>query len=256
MLHGFRGNHDGLADMVQYLDGYRLILPDLPGYGESEPLDIPHIIRNYVTWLDNFIAALDLIDFVVWGQSFSGSIALIHASEGIRKPVATIGAPPAAVRRGPPRWITTWYYQIGGSMPEPLRMRWLTSRTVDRATGRLLVRTASGALREAILERRDRILPTLNARVITEQYMSLLDTNLEFYAATIKIPVLIIAGARDIIVPLHRLHRLVSLMPQGVLEVMHDQGHMAPLERPAETASITKRFVDGLPQGSANGYGQ
>ena len=246
MLHGFRGGRDGLATMAHHLKGFRLLLPDLPGYGESDQLRTSHTIGNYVGWLDEFIAELNLTTFVILGHSYGGSIAIIHAAEGANKPAATIAISPAEVRRGPPAWITTWYYQLGGLMPETWRRRWLTSRTIDRATGRLLIRSATGTLREAIIEHRDRVLPTLNPHVITEQYMSLLDINLGVYAGAIEIPVLIIAGAKDIIAPVSGLRRLTALMSQGTLEVMHDQGHLAPLERPAATATITRRYLKSL----------
>src|SRR5436189_198975 len=82
-------------------------------------------------------------------------------------------------------------------------------------------------------------------RVVTEEYMSALDTDLEYFAARVKVPVLMIAGAKDIIVPLKRLEHLVSVVPDGTLVVMEDQGHLAPIERPAATATISKRFING-----------
>jgi pimeloyl-ACP methyl ester carboxylesterase len=248
MLHGFRGSRDGLATMAHHLNGFHLLLPDLPGYGESESLTRPHTIENYVAWLDEFIAELDLTNFVVLGHSYGGSIALIHAARGVKRPAATISVSPAEVRRGPPAWIPTWYYRIGSLMPEPWRKRWLTNRAIDRATGRLLIRSATGALRDAIIEHRDRVLPTLRPLVITEQYMSLLDLNLDLYTGFIEMPVLIIAGERDIVAPVARLRKLAALMPQGALEVMHNQGHLAPLERPATTASLTENFLGTLSQ--------
>jgi pimeloyl-ACP methyl ester carboxylesterase len=256
LLHGFRGDHEGLAAMAGHLNGYRLILPDLPGYGESEPLETQHTIKGYVTWLDEFIATLDPDCFVVVGHSYSGSIALIHAAEGAHKPASTISVSPATARRGPPGWITTWYYQIGRLLSEPWRKRWLTSRAVDRVAGWLLLRTAKGEVRKDIIEHRAKVLPTLISHVITEQYMSLLDIELELYAGVIKIPVLVIAGAKDMIVPLNRLRRLVTLIPLGAIETMYDQGHLAPLERPAETAGIIERFLDRSLADSTTGNAQ
>jgi pimeloyl-ACP methyl ester carboxylesterase len=256
LLHGFRGDHEGLAAMAGRLNGYRLILPDLPGYGESEPLRTQHTIKGYVTWLDEFIARLDTDCFVVVGHSYSGSIALIHAAEGAHKPASTISVSPATARRGPPGWITTWYYQIGGLLSERWRKRWLTSRVVDRVAGWLLLRTAKGEVRKNIIEHRAKVLPTLNSHVIIEQYMSLLDIELELYAGVIKIPTLIVAGARDMIVPFNRLRKLVALIPLGTIEIVYDQGHLAPLERPAETASIIERFLDRSLAESATGNGQ
>ncbi|MDB5178489.1 MAG: Hydrolase [Patescibacteria group bacterium] len=246
MLHGFRGNHKGLTDMVQHFPGFRLIMPDLPGYGESETLFVPHTLTNYARWLDEFVGELDLEDWVSWSHSYSGSIALIQAAEGAHKPAAVVSVSLAAVRRDVASAVSTLYYWVGQFLPHRVRRRWIASRTVDHATGRWLFMTATTRRRKALMRRGDRNLPILNVQVVTEEYMSARQTPLEPYAAAVDMPVLIVAGARDIIVPLKQLEQLVSLMPDGALTVMEDQGHLAPIERPAATATITKRFINGL----------
>ena len=37
-VHGFRGEHHGLEPVVAHLPGVRVIMPDLPGFGETPPL--------------------------------------------------------------------------------------------------------------------------------------------------------------------------------------------------------------------------
>ena len=246
MLHGFRGNHKGLTDMTQHFPGFRLILPDLPGYGESEPLDVGHTITNYAWWLDEFVAALGLEDWVSWSHSYSGCIALVQAAEGEHKPSAVVSVSLAAVRRDVASAVSTLYYWAGQYLPRRVRRRWIASRTVDHATGRWLFMTATTNRRKALMLRGDRNLPALNAQVVTEEYMSARRTPLEPFAAMVQMPVLIIAGARDIIVPVKKLEKLVGLMHDGTLVIMEDQGHLAPIERPATTATITKRFIHGL----------
>ena len=246
MLHGFRGNHKGLTDMGQHFPGYRLIVPDLPGYGESEPLDVEHSLQNYATWLDEFVQALDLTDFVVWSHSYSGSIALLHAAHGKRKPSAVVSVSLAAVRNDLASAVSTAYYLVGQIMPLGMRRRWIASRTVDRATGRWLFKSVSNKRRAELMKRGAKGLPHLNPKVVTEQYMSARHTKLTDFAPAVELPMLIIAGARDVIVPLAHLERIVSLLPDGTLVVMEDQGHLAPIERPAATATITKRFLGGL----------
>jgi pimeloyl-ACP methyl ester carboxylesterase len=250
MLHGFRGNHKGLTDIAQHLDGFRLILPDLPGYGESELLDVPHSLVNYAAWLDEFIGALGLEEFVVWSHSYSGSIGLIQAAEGDHKPAALIAISLAAVRRDWATIIGTSYYQISRLLPYRLAQRWIGSKTIDHASHRWLFMTVSPRRQQELVRRGDENLPILNPRVVTEEYLSALDTDLAYYAAKVNIPVLLVAGAKDIIVPLKRLEYLESLMADGTLAVMEDQGHLAPIERPAATATISKRFINGLRLGS------
>lgn len=246
MLHGFRGNHKGLIDLVQHFDGFRLILPDLPGCGESEPMEVPHTLENYALWLDEFVARVGIEDYVSWSHSYSGSIALIQAAGGAHKPTALVSVSLAAVRRDWPSALSTLYYQLGMVMPKWLQRRWIASKTVDHATGRWLFHSVTAERRRALVKRGDKNLPILNAQVVTEEYMSALDTNLDAFAETVAMPVLLIAGAKDFIVPLKRLEHLESLMPDATLVVMEDQGHLAPIERPATTATITKRFINGL----------
>jgi len=246
LLHGFRGNHKGLTDMAQHLQGYRIIVPDLPGYGESEPLSVPHSLHNYASWLDEFVEVLGLEEWVSWSHSYSGSIALIQAVDGRRRPQALVSVSLADVRRDLASAVSTFYYWVGQFMPRPVRHRWIASRTVDHAAGRWLFMTVTPRRRKILMQRGERNLPILNVKVVTEEYMSSMKTPLEPYSGRVKVPVLIIAGAKDVIVPLRRLERLVKLMPQGQLLVMEDQGHLAPIERPAATATITKRFLSGV----------
>jgi pimeloyl-ACP methyl ester carboxylesterase len=248
LLHGFRGNHRGLLDMARHLKGYRLILPDLPGYGESEALDAPHTLQNYAKWLDLFVAKLELHDYVCWSHSYSGSIALIHAAQGHHKPTALVSVSLAAVRRDWPSFLSTLYYRLGQRLPKGLQHRWIASRMIDHATGRWLFMTVSTARRRFLQKRGDQNLPLMNALVVTEEYLSALDTDLDWYARRVSIPVLVVAGARDIIVPVKRLERLVNLLDRSRLEVMPDQGHLAPIERPGATATITKNFLRELEQ--------
>ena len=61
MIHGFRGTHHGLELIAKMLGGYRVIVPELPGFGKSEPFKNEHSIKNYVTWLKDIINDLHKI---------------------------------------------------------------------------------------------------------------------------------------------------------------------------------------------------
>src|SRR5579859_6659282 len=58
-VHGFRGTHHGLLRIVDHLPHVRVIMPDLPGFGESAPLaDAAHDIGGYTAWLGALADAL------------------------------------------------------------------------------------------------------------------------------------------------------------------------------------------------------
>src|SRR3954469_4686745 len=82
-VHGFRGDHHGLEAIVAYLcsrtPGIRVIAPDLPGFGESEPLAGHHDIDGYGAWLSGFLEALGVRGTaVLLGHSF-GTIVVAGA---------------------------------------------------------------------------------------------------------------------------------------------------------------------------------
>jgi pimeloyl-ACP methyl ester carboxylesterase len=62
-LNGLMGGGDSFWPVSQGVpEGWRVVLPDLPGCGESEPMPRPykHDIDGYTRWLDEFVKVLGL----------------------------------------------------------------------------------------------------------------------------------------------------------------------------------------------------
>ena len=243
ILHGFRGNHHALIPLSRRLNTHRVILPDRPGYGESDPLDKHHTPPNYAHWLDGLIERLGLGDFAVWGHSYGATIALIHAARGNRKPSAAIAVSPAPLSGGMLQSLTTLYYQIGQMMPNSLRRVWLTNSVMERTTGRILLMSTHGKKRDELLS--DGIAAVRSARldVISEEYFSGVHTDLDPYVAGIALPTLFVAGAKDVVAPLSHVRNLASKAQRGTLQILEEQGHLAPIEVPEEIAALTEQFL-------------
>jgi len=58
LLHGLRGDHHGLAELAELLEkrGYKVLNPDLPGYGEAGNLD-KKTLSAYSEWIHSIVAA-------------------------------------------------------------------------------------------------------------------------------------------------------------------------------------------------------
>jgi pimeloyl-ACP methyl ester carboxylesterase len=246
ILHGFRGNHRALIPMSRHLSAYRIILPDRPGYGESDRLDKQHTLLNYSHWLDEFIGRLDLARFSVWGHSNGATIALIQAAQGHRKPSATVAVSVALLPGSILQRLTTSYYQLGRVMPTTLRKLWLTNRVMANTSGRVLFKTTRGQELNALLSEGILDLRSINPDVILEEYFNAIHTDLDPYVSSISAPILFVAGARDIIAPLSQVRSLASKARRGTLQIMSDQGHMAPIEAPGATAALTGHFLNSI----------
>lgn len=243
LLHGFRGNHSGLIDLAAELSQYRIIMPDLPGYGESAALKVRHTLPNYARWLDDFIAAIGLHEWISAGHSYSGSIALMQAAHGKHRPMSLICINLAAVRDDPTQAVATAYYRIGRHLPPRLQQLLIVNRAIDHATGRWLFTGISRRRRHELVERGDTTLSQLHASVVTDEYLSSLAVDLRPLARANRVPTLVIAGRRDIIVPVRRLADLVTQMPNGHLSIVVDGGHLAPLEEPGTCATLIRAFL-------------
>src|SRR5438477_13163780 len=81
MVHGFRGTHHGLQDIIRALPEYRIVIPDLPGFGDSTPMTgQKHDIAGYSTFVIEFARQMKLDRKpALLGHSF-GSIVASHVA--------------------------------------------------------------------------------------------------------------------------------------------------------------------------------
>ena len=83
LLHGYGGSYADWLLAAKYLTGnFRVIIPDLPGWGASTRL--PNASYGYAAQVDRlhgFVAALHLDEFALAGHSMGGAIAGLYAAK-------------------------------------------------------------------------------------------------------------------------------------------------------------------------------
>jgi pimeloyl-ACP methyl ester carboxylesterase len=267
LVHGFRGDHHGLEPVVAHLDGFRLISPDLPGFGESEPLrEAHHDIDGYAAWLRAFVAALDLTGrVVILGHSF-GSIVVSAALAGRTVDPAADGAadpagsdalrpadvvlvnPIAAPALKGPRGVLTrlavFYYWLASVLPERLGFALLRNGLIVRVMSVTMAKTDDKALRRWIHDQHDRYFSAFSdRRVVLEAFRASVGNDVSEFAPRIPERTLLIAADKDDITPVAAQERLVALFPDARLHVIADVGHLIHYEVPAEAAEQITAFL-------------
>ena len=84
MVHGLAGSRDNWNRMARYLTPYyHVIIPDLPGQGESRvPNDFDYSIPNLTEKLRRFAEAIQIDkDLHVAGHSMGGAVSLLYAAQ-------------------------------------------------------------------------------------------------------------------------------------------------------------------------------
>lgn len=77
VLHGWGSNSERWRAVAEKIaeSGYKVIVPDLPGFGESQQLDRPWSPNDYCAFIEKFSDAIGIKEFYLMGHSFGGAIA-------------------------------------------------------------------------------------------------------------------------------------------------------------------------------------
>ncbi|WP_308468753.1 alpha/beta fold hydrolase [Rathayibacter soli] len=255
VVHGFRGDHHGLEPIVAQLSGYRLICPDLPGFGESEALSSTHDIHGYAAWLRAFVAELHVTGrLVVLGHSF-GSIVVaaaladqVPADDALIPEDVVLINPIAAPALSGPRGILTrlavFYYWLASALPERVGFALLRNRVIVRVMSVTMAKTKDPALRRWIHNQHDRYFSAFSdRRVVLEAFTASVSNDVSEFAARIPGHTLLIAADKDDITPIAAQYRLAALFPDATLQIIHGVGHLVHYEAPAQAAELITDFL-------------
>ncbi|GAA1755365.1 alpha/beta fold hydrolase [Agromyces humatus] len=250
LVHGFRGDHHGLEPVVAQLPGYRIISPDLPGFGESATFAArPHDIDAYADWLAAFISAIGLDGhYDLLGHSFGSIVSSAAVARGLAPErlvlVNPIGAPALEGPRGIMTRLAVLYYRTAAALPERAGYALLANGAIVRVMSVTMAKTRQKSLRRWIHDQHDRYFSAFGDRdAVLEAFRASVSHDVSEYAADIHVPTLLVAAERDDVTPLDAQHRLATRFPDAKLEVIPEVGHLIHYETPGDAAARILRFL-------------
>lgn len=230
-VHGNTGSLAWYAGVMD-IPGCRTLALDMPNFGRSGPLPGEPDLDAYADVVAGFIRAMGLDRPVVVGHSLGGGVCISLAA---RYPELARGM--ILVDSAAPSGLVT---------PE------------DRHPGIELMRTNRAVLKQALAA----IAPTLQDAAFFER---LVDDAVRMAApawignaralgrfdyvgrcGAFTAPVLVLRGAKDVIITEAMARETAEAFPGGQLEVLDHVGHSVMVEDPAGFARIVAGFVAGL----------
>ena len=249
-LHGFRGDHHGLEPIVAHLVGLRddvqVHVPDLPGFGATEPLhERAHDIDGYSAWADALLDAHP--DAVLAGHSF-GSIVAAATARGRDLPGLVLVNPIAAAALEGPRALESrlvaGYHRLAGAVPERIGTLMLRNPLVSRLAGTTMAVTRDPELRRWIHAEHARWFGGFaTRRMLLEAFEASVGHTVAEYAADVTAPTLLVAAVRDDIGPIPTQRALRARFPDAQLVELPGTGHLAHYEAPAAVAAAMAEFL-------------
>jgi pimeloyl-ACP methyl ester carboxylesterase len=249
LIHGMAGTCENWRGVIEPLARHHTVIaPDLPGHGLSAGGSGDYSLGNFASGLRDLLLVLGHERATLVGHSLGGGIAMqfsyqfpelverlvLVSSGGLGLEVSPVLR--AAALPGADLFISATAgtgQKIGG-----LLGRGLSKVGMKPAADIAEVARGYGSLAEP--DRRKAFLATLRSVIGTEgQRVSAAD---RFYLAE-AVPVLIVWGARDPIIPVGHGEDAHRALPGSKLEIFDEVGHLPQVEQPGHFITVLEDFL-------------
>jgi pimeloyl-ACP methyl ester carboxylesterase len=244
LIHGFISSNLVWNEVFLPLAGagFRVIAPDLPGYGYSDkPVDGEYTIAAQARAVLGLMDRLEIDRATIVGASYGGAVAALLAldcPERVTKLVLV-----GAVSNDEPKkklLLRLASVPLLGDLATPLFLgsRWiLRKRTAD------VYRRLGLPIDERKLEARHHLLETANThRAMIRTVRRWSANRISREASLIRQPTMLIWGEEDTHIPISEALRLRDAIPNSRLIVFRRCGHLPPTEYPEKFVGVVAEF--------------
>ena len=218
LVHGLGGRAEDWRNLAPYLSkaGFRAYMPDLLGYGRSaRPRDYSYSIHDEAAVVVGFMNAMGLKQVDLGGWSMGGWVVQLIAAEHPQR-VSRLILFDSAGLDVKPAWSIALFTPVNavqlGQLDDLLMVH---PKPVPAFVARDILRLS---------DRNGWVVKRALARMFTAEDVT------NKLLPELKMPVLLVWGSEDRIVPLDQAETMHKLIPQSQLDVIGGCGHLAPLE--------------------------
>ena len=219
LLHGWGQNIEMMKPLGDaYSNEYRILIIDLPGFGDSTEPDYAWDVPDYVEMVKIFLDELKIENVTIMGHSYGGKIGLLYASKYNLEKLVLFGSP--FKKEVQKLSLKTRVLKKLQKVPGLNKLEGFAKRHI----GSTDYRNASPLMREILVN-------TVNLDITEE-------------VKKIKCSTLIVWGTLDEAVPVERAYELEKLIKDAGVVVYEGCSHYAYLERLQQTINVVRIFLE------------
>lgn len=219
LLHGWGQNIEMMKPLGDaYSNEYRILIIDLPGFGDSTEPDYAWDVPDYVEMVKIFLDELKIENVTIMGHSYGGKIGLLYASKYNLEKLVLFGSP--FKKEVQKLSLKTRVLKKLKKVPGLNKLEGFAKRHI----GSTDYRNASPLMREILVN-------TVNLDITEE-------------VKKIKCSTLIVWGTLDEAVPVERAYELEKLIKDAGVVVYEGCSHYAYLERLQQTINVVRIFLE------------
>lgn len=231
LLHGWGSNITLFDSMINVLSTkYKVVAPDMPGFGGSDEPDEPWNVDDYVDFILEFLKKYDAKKITFLGHSFGGRVIIKLCSRELPFEVEKVILVDSA-----------------GVMPEKSGVQ-KTKEKFFKATKKIYSSDAFQKMFPELLDmlRRRSGSADYNAAspVMRQTLVNVVNEDLCHLMPNIKCPTLLLWGTNDTATPVSDAKKMESLMPEAALVTFEGAGHYSFLDSQVHFNKVLASFMN------------
>ncbi len=215
LLHGWGQNIKMMEPLAKRLNGYRITIIDLPGFGLSNEPETSYSVYDYTEFLKEFFNELNIKKPILIGHSFGGRLSIIYSSKYDTDKIILLGSP--CVRHEYKSFKQSLFKKI-----KRIKLLKPLVNVMKKHMGSIDYRNATPIMREVLVK-------TVNQ-------------DLSDCARKIKCSTLLIWGNHDEAVPVSEAKELDNLLSDSALIILPGT-HYCYLENLNQVINILYNFI-------------
>lgn len=253
LIHGIGDNSTTWEPVhAKLAQRFTVIAPDLLGHGKSDKPRADYSVAAYANGMRDLLSVLDIDRVTVVGHSLGGGVAMQFAYQfpQLVQRLILVGA--GGVTKDVNVALRLASLPMGGEALALLRLPLVLPalQTVGKAAGALVGSTRVGRdLPDVLRILADLPEPTASS-AFTRTLRAVVDwrgqvvTMLDRCYLTESVPVQLIWGDQDVVIPVSHAHMAHAAMPGSQLEIFKRSGHFPFHDDPDRFVEVVQRFID------------